>query len=676
MASANPPSSRYARRRDRARRPPSKQPQQRSGKLLDRQQPQIGLNLAIPISRLRLDIGSPKQQNFGSKSKSEIPESSQTRKQSNNLKSTILSCEGGHRDGNRQDAHFAHNPKSNRLMLVWMVLLLSGLGLGGNLYKLQIVRGPTLSRTAKQQQAVTLRPYVPRRSIVDRNNNVLAVDRPVYTLFAHRKLFKTSKEEVATKLSPLLGRSVEDLVKYFNKAESGVRIENSLLEEVADRITALRLDGLELIPHYSRLYAQQELAADIVGYVNTNHKGQAGVEYSQEKLLERSTRAVRLSRAGNGAMMPDYAPAGVMNDDLRLQLTIDSRLQRAARSALKEKIEQFKAKRGTVIVMDARDGALLALVSEPSYDPNQYSKYDVGLFKNWALTDLYEPGSTFKPLNVAIALETGAIKPDSTFVDNGHIQVAGWPIKNAEGGGHGSLTIAEILQLSSNVGMVQVMQQVKPSVYYGWLERLGLGQTVETDLPFAVPSQLKSQEEFTGSPIEPATTSFGQGFSITSLQLAQLHGAIANGGKLVSPHVVRGLFDSKGQMHWQPTLPVSRPVFSPNTTQTVLEMMETVVTKGTGKAAQIPGYRIAGKTGTAQKASATGGYSADAKIVSFVGILPVESPRYVVVAVVDEPKGRVFGSTVAAPIVKTVMESLITIEQIPPSAKGSGRVGE
>lgn len=649
MAEANPPSSHYSRRHRRGQRSLDKN-QAEPPSIIDRQPTDRKFNLSVPISRLRLPMNSIGQRHSKESKVSSKPKSLEV---NHAAKKGLIAT-----------------PSDNwqRLATVWVILVLSGVGLAFNLYRLQVVRGPELAQRALRQQMVSLRPFVPRRPIVDRNKTVLAIDRPAYTLYVHPKLFKKSKQDIAVALSPLLGRSLDDLLKQFNKSESGIRLENSLLEEVADRIVSLRLDGLELIPHYSRLYPQQELAADVVGYVDIDHKGQAGVERSQEKLLERSIKAVRLSKAGNGSMMPDYAPAGVLNfDELELQLTIDSRLQRAARAALKEKIEYFKAKRGTVIVMDARNGALLALVSEPSYDPNQYSKYDVGLYKNWALTDLYEPGSTFKPLNVAIALELGAIKPDDTFVDNGHIKVGGWPIKNAEGGGHGELTIAQILQLSSNIGMVKIVQKIKPSIYYGWLERLGLGQTVETDLPFETASQLKRQEKFTSSAIESATASFGQGFSITPLQLAQLHGAIANGGKLVTPHVVRGLIDPNGQLQWQPTFPVPRPIFSPKTSQTVLEMMETVVAQGTGKAAQIPGYRIAGKTGTAQKASSTGGYSANAKITSFVGILPVNSPRYVVVAVVDEPKGRVFGSTVAAPIVKSVMESLITIEQIPPS---------
>lgn len=561
---------------------------------------------------------------------------------------------------------------SFRLLLVWGLMVAGSTGLLLNLYHLQVLQAKSLEKKARRQQMVYLRPFVPRRAIVDRNSNVLAVDRPVYTLYAHPKLFKRSKSDMAASLAPILEKKPTDLEKLFNQKQSGIRIGGLWAEEVADRVARLQADGLELIQQYSRLYPQQDLASDIVGYVNVDHRGQAGVEYSQEKLLERAVRTLRLSRAGNGALMPDHVPEGFLNfDDLRLHLTIDSRLQRAARFALKEKIQQFRAERGTVIVMDARDGSLLALVAEPTYNPNEYYKSDVGLFKNWALADLYEPGSTFKPLNVAIALEAGAIQPNSQFNDTGQIQIGRWPIANydfATRGPKGILSVSQILEYSSNVGMVRIIQQMKPDAYYGWLERLGLGQKSGIDLPFEAPSQLKNQQEFTGSLVESATAAFGQGFSLTPIQLVQMHASLANGGKLVTPHVIQGLFNTKGQMYWQPRLTAGRPIFSPATSKAVLEMMEQVVIKGTGKNAQIQGYRIAGKTGTAQKASPTGGYYTNAKITSFVGIFPVEAPRYVVLAVVDDPKGEdAFGSTVAAPIVKAMMEALIAIDRISPS---------
>lgn len=557
----------------------------------------------------------------------------------------------------------------SRLLIVWGVLIAAGVGLAFNLYQLQIVRGTKLTEKARNQQMVNVRPFMPRRPVLDRNNNLLAIDRPVFTLYAHPKLFDKPNEEMAGILAPILGKDAAELLKTFQGKKSGIVLDPAVSEDIGDRLITLRLNGLELIQKYSRFYPQDDLVADVVGYVNLDRRGQAGVEYSQEKLLERSGETVRMSRSGNGALMPDHAPEGFLHfDDLQLQLTIDSRLQRAARSALKEQMEKFGAKRGAVIVMDAVDGSLLALVSQPTYSPNKYSTANISLFKNWTVADLYEPGSTFKPLNVAIALENEVIKPDDMFNDPGTIKVADRTIKNAEINSYRRISIAQILQQSSNVGMVQIIQRLRPSVYYNWLERLGLGQKVDTDLPFEVTGRLKSQEEFISSPIEPATTSFGQGFSLTPLQLVQMHGALANGGKLVTPHVVRGLIDAKGQMHYSPTLPTPRQIFSSKTTQKVVEMMETVVTDGSGKAAIIPGYRIAGKTGTAQKASPNGGYIAGARITSFVGILPVESPRYVILALVDEPKGEnAYGSTVAAPIVKAVMDTLIPIEQIPPS---------
>lgn len=555
-----------------------------------------------------------------------------------------------------------------RLVIVWGVLIAAGVGLAFNLYHIQIVNGSMLTEKARSQQMVNLRPFIPRRPVVDRNKDVLAIDRPVYTLYAHPKLFEQSQEKTAQQLAPILDQDKSELEKKFQGKKSGVLLASALPEEIADRVTALRLNGLELIQKYSRFYPQEDLVAEVVGYVNVDRRGQAGVEYSQEKLLERSVQAVRLSRTGNGSIMPNYAPDGFLHfDDLQLQLTIDTRLQRTARSALKQQMTQFHAKRGAVIVMDAWNGSILTMVSQPSYNPNEYSKADISLFKNWTLADLYEPGSTFKPLNVAIALEAGVIQPDDVFNDPGSIQVADRTIKNAENKRYGRINIAQILQHSSNIGMVQIIQKLKPSIYYGWLERLGLGQTVNTDLPFAVSSQLKSQTQFLASPIEPATASFGQGFSLTPLQLLQMIGALANGGKLVTPHVVQALTDSKGQVHYTPNNTAPRQIFSPGITQKVVEMMETVVDEGTGKASQIPGYRIAGKTGTAQIAGHNG-YINGAYVTSFLGILPVESPRYVVLALVDEPKGKnVFGGTVAAPIAKSVMEALITIEQIPPT---------
>jgi cell division protein FtsI (penicillin-binding protein 3) len=357
-------------------------------------------------------------------------------------------------------------------------------------------------------------------------------------------------------------------------------------------------------------------------------------------------------------------------DDLRLQLTIDLRLQQLARNALKKQMKEYKAKRGTVIVMDVRDGAIATLVSEPTYNPNTYYKYDVGLFKNWAITDLYEPGSTFKPINIALALDAKVISPHDVFNDTGEIKIGDAIVRNHDfdkKGARGDLTLAEILQYSSNIGMIKIMSRMDPADYYRDLRKLGIEENLDFDIPGYTPGRLKNEVEFTVRAIEPATTAFGQGFSLTPLKLIQLHAAIANQGNLVTPHVVRGLSDYQGYLHY--SLPTSsKKIFSSQTAQAVLEMMEEVVEDGSGVATKIPGYRIAGKTGTSQKAVTEGGYDETAKITSFVGIFPSDKPRYAILAVVDEPHGEyTFGSTVAAPIVRSVIEGIISIEGIPPS---------
>jgi cell division protein FtsI (penicillin-binding protein 3) len=556
-------------------------------------------------------------------------------------------------------------------VIIWLIFALATVTLIVRLFFLQVVTASDLTEKARRQQMFTLRPFIPRRTITDRKGNVLALDRPVYTLFAHPHLYKEKPEDIATKLAPILRKPTDKLVEILSRDTTSTQVEYWLSEENADRIYNLQIDGLDLVQQRNRLYPQQDLAAEILGYVNVDHRGQAGIELSQEKLLERTDQTPSVAQDGSGKLIPTRIPAGMIQSDrTSLQTTIDSRIQRTARQSLKQQMVKYGAKRGAVIVMDVRDGGLLTLVTEPTYDPNRYYEADVKLFKNWAVSDLYEPGSTFKPINVAIALEAGAIQPDSVFNDEGALTIGGWPVANfdyEQVGPVGPLSISQILERSSNVGMVHIIQKMKPSVYYGWLERFGMGDISGIDLPSETPSTLKPQEQFMEYVIEPATASFGQGFSLTPVQLVQLQGILASGGKLLTPHVVKALINEEGEEYYQPKFPTPRQVISPVTAQRVVDMMTNVVEKGTGKPAKIPGYRLGGKTGTAQKASETGGYS-NAKITSFVGIFPSQEPRYVVLAVIDEPVGDdAFGSTVAAPIVKTVIEDIIVTEGIPPS---------
>ncbi|MFN3360107.1 MAG: peptidoglycan D,D-transpeptidase FtsI family protein [Pseudanabaenaceae cyanobacterium] len=563
--------------------------------------------------------------------------------------------------------------RSDRLMGVWLILMLATAGLLGRLFHLQVQQGKVLRERAQNQQISYIQPFVPRRTIFDRQQQVLAIDRPAYAVFVHGHLLRRPKLEIANALAPFLSQGVEQIVAAIPD-QGSIKLVDGLTEETAKRIRALRLDGVELVMERRRYYPQQDLAAEVVGYVNiVDHKGMAGVEMAYDRWLTTTLERYQVQRDGLGRIIPRSVKQQLLvSDRTFLQLTIDQRTQRVARQLLKAAIAKYNAKRGTVLVMDAQTGEMRALVTEPTFDPNRYFDYAQRpeVFKNWAVTDLYEPGSTFKPINVAIALEGGYIQPDSTFYDEGMLTIDGWPVANFDfesKGPPGRLTVSQILERSSNVGMVHIMEQMPPAVYYSWLQKLGLGQPSGIDLPSEPAGQLKNQAQFTTYRIEAATTAFGQGFSLTPIQMLQLHGILASGGKILTPHVVKGIFNEEGELLYKPPIPEPRPVLSPTTTAQVLQMMEAVVEKGTGQPARIPGYRLGGKTGTAQKADERGGY-ANAKITSFVAIFPTTAPRYVVMAVIDEPLGDdAFGSTVAAPIVKGVIADLIAADGIPPS---------
>ncbi len=579
---------------------------------------------------------------------------------------------------------------TNRLLVVWLLLMMAAVGLLGKLFTIQILDGDDLRRKAQSTQQTIQRPFVPRRMIIDRYGDVVAADEASYTIFAHPRMFKTriiekghkdkgknrqvSVEEVSQALAPILNVDAAQLLAKFKAKDGGILLGKRFGQNVIDRVTALKNDGLDIrqtIKDYRRVYPQNEMAAEVLGFVDlNNYKAQAGLELSQERLLEREMREFHLTKLGSGEVLPDAVTADFLNhDDLKLKLTIDLRLQRVARKALKDQIVKWRAKKGTVIVMDADTGAIRAMVIEPTFDPNNYTKYSPERYtKNWAVTDVYEPGSTFKPLNVAIALENRVITPSTLFNDTGSAKIGIYSIRNSDKKAHGLINAAQVLQYSSNVGMIEIMKKLQPAVSHNWLERLGLGQKVGIDLPSEGRSTIKSRSTFLKlPPIEPAAASFGQGISLTPVQLVTMTGALANGGKLVTPYLVEGLFDSSGQRQDAPKNPPPRQIFTAKTSEEVLKMMQSVVETGTGSQAQIKGFAIAGKTGTAQKASSSGGYQEKAKITSFVGILPVNSPhRYVVFAAVDEPQGEAAGGTVAAPIVKEVMDALILVEKIAP----------
>jgi len=562
------------------------------------------------------------------------------------------------------------NPQT-RLVMIGVFLLLCALGLIARLFFLQIYQHDELTARARQQQVRRIHTFAPRRTISDRHGTILAVDQAVYTVYAHPHLLEQSPTEIAEQIAPILQRPTEEIARLLSQPTTSVRLERWLSEEAADSIKKLRITGIDFIPQQKRIYPQQDLAAEIVGYVDIDHQGQAGLEKSLETTLKQPEYNIEVLQDGEGRLIPNEVPSNITQaDTATLQLTIDARLQRTARQSLQQQIERFGALRGAAVVMDAHNGEILALATQPTYDPNRYFDYHKTpeLFKNWAVTDLYEPGSTFKPINVAIALDAGVITPDTVLYDAGVLQIGDATISNFDGGSSGgSLSITDILATSSNIGMVQMMKLMPPKEYYQWLKKIGIDQKTGIDLPAEAIGQIKSEAEFMTYPIEPAAASFGQGLSLTVMKMVQLQGILANGGLMVTPHVVRGLVDETGNLTKVRDLPEPQRIFRQTTANRVVEMMTSVVEYGTGKSAKIKGYRYGGKTGTAQKAAVGGGYS-NAKITSYVGIFPAQAPRYVAMAVIDEPVGsEALGSTVAAPVVKAILEELITIQAIPPT---------
>ena len=560
-----------------------------------------------------------------------------------------------------------------------IVFVLLCLGLGGLFFRvgwLQVFQSDQLTNKAREVQTEKKKPLGTRRSILDRNGKLVAIDEKRFKLWAHPRYFNfpgdsfgtvRKPEEVAKLLSSPLSKSVNEILQEFGNYSSGIMLAEGLTQEKANEIKKLGISGIDLEAYPQRLYPHGSLFANVVGFLDIDRRPQAGLELSLDQKLRRIEKTSLLRKGADGTPLPIGVQRGVFDQDqLNLQLTLDVRLQEVAVKEISKQVKEWNAKKGVVMVMDIDTGELLALASTPSYDPNRYWDYSPSLFKEWSVQELFEPGSTFKPINLALALEEGVISPNGEVNDDGLITVGGWPLSNWDRRPNGVLTFPEVLQVSSNVGMVKIMNKLNASNYWQWLRRLGIDEIPETDLPGAVGGQIKSKQIFVNQPIEPAVASFGQGFSITPLKLAQLHALIANGGKLVTPHITKGLFGEYESYLKTPTK--SKQVLSPEVTNTVLGWMETVVTfyKENGLEVNVPGYRIGGKTGTAQKSQ--DGLNYNSKICSFVASLPVDDPRYVVLAVIDEPqRPNAYGATVALPVAKKIIETLLVIEQIPPS---------
>ncbi len=557
---------------------------------------------------------------------------------------------------------------SRRFKATYIFCLVLIFGLFGRLVNLQVFSASDLQKKARLIQFTKTSSLNIRRSIVDRNNRLIAYDKPLYKLWAHPKYFSfpgdsthrlRSVEEVVNKLSPILNVKAEFLLSRFNNKKIGIELLDEITENQAKKIKILHISGLDLVKYSQRYYPQRNLYSNLIGFVNHENKGSAGLELHLDNQIKVLNKTKFLKKGGDGTPLPDNSgPRDFINDYKSLGLTIDSRLQKASFKALSKYVMKWKAKKGFAIVMNVNNGEILSLASIPSYDPNKYWEYNSEVFRGWYSQDLFEPGSTFKPINLALALEEKVIQKDGLVEDSGEVNVGGWTLSNWDKKGNGYIDYPKVLQVSSNVGMVKIMQNLSSKTYWDWLKKLGINKNLETDLFESTAGHLKSKDIFVNQLIEPAVASFGKGFSISPLKLAQLHAVLANGGDEVIPHVTLNFKD-----HLKNSF--QEKIFSDEVSRIVLEWMESVVEKGSGVGAKIEGYRIGGKTGTSQKA--INGRYTNKKVCSFIATFPINNPKYVVLVVIDEPsKAYSYGSTVAVPVAKEIIESLIVIEKIPP----------
>ena len=545
------------------------------------------------------------------------------------------------------------------------------LGLLARLIDLQVFKASNLRNKAIAIQVKKTNVSRQRRPIVDRNNRLIAFDKPLYKLWAHPRYFNfpgdQSKrvrtiEEVVGKISTALNIEEQLLLDKFKNNRDGVKLLDNLNEEEAKNIRRLHISGIDVESYSKRFYPQGDLFSNIVGFVNDDRKGSSGLELYLENQIQFIKKSNLLKKGADGTPLPDSSgPDDFVNDDKKIVLTLDSRLQKVAFNILSMQVKKWDAKKGLAIVMKVNNGEILSLASIPSYNPNKFWEYNQEIFKGWYLQDLFEPGSTFKPINLALALEEKVIKKNGFVEDSGNIYVGGWSLSNWNKKGNGYITYPKVLQVSSNVGMVRIMQNLKPITHWNWYKKLGLDKNLNTDLFESTPGQLKPKDIFINQPIEQAVASFGKGFSISPIKLAQLHAILANGGYEVSPHVTFDFqLNSKNLK--------KNKVLSDEVSKIVLNWMETVVEEGSGDGAKIAGYRIGGKTGTSQKA--INGIYSEKKTCSFVAVLPIDKPKYLVFVLIDEPnKPYAYGSTVAVPVAKEIIESLIVLEKIPPSSK-------
>ncbi len=539
-----------------------------------------------------------------------------------------------------------------RIGLLFAAFLLLLALAAGRAAWLGTVRADDLRGRAADQQVSDLEVAARRGAVTDRHGVELAVSEDAVTVFAHPFLIERP-DIVARQLAGPLDRSVKGLTgKLSDRSRGFVYLGRKLDPEVGRAVEKLEVEGVETVAEPRRRYPQRELAAQLLGTVGTDNYGLSGLEQSREETLhgENGRRRLVKDALGKPISIVDQRRA-VPGDDLRL--TLDAAIQERTESVLEEVGKRYAARGATALVLDPRTGELLAMANWPAVDANRPDAALSPAHQNRAVAASYEPGSTFKAFTMSGALEDDLIEPETPFSLAPTIRVADRVIKESHGRGAVVLSAAEILAQSSNVGSVTIGLRLGARRFDHWVRRFGFGQATDVDLPGEGTGIVPRPGDYSGSSM--GNLPIGQGLAATPIQMAAAYAGIANGGIVHRPHVVAG------------ARAPARRVISERTARRVSRMLEGVFGPGgTAQEAQVPGYRLAGKTGTAQKPDGFGGYSNSKYVASFIGYAPARNPHLLVAVAVDEPRGEIYGGAVAAPAFEKIVSFALPYLRIPP----------
>jgi cell division protein FtsI/penicillin-binding protein 2 len=545
----------------------------------------------------------------------------------------------------------------SRRYFVLMVLLC---GFGMVLFRLvtlQVLQAEELTVKAARQHQKTVSLEGTRGTIMDRHGKVLAMNMEVPSVFGVPTALE-SPVKTARNLSPLLHVRADELERKLRQDRGFVWLARKLDPEQGRQLEQMSMDGIGVVMEGRRFYPKGPLLSHVLGFAGLDGEGLEGIERRYEGQLRGEKRVVVLQRDALGRTvfpkgLAEQSPAPGHN----LVLTVDEVIQYITEKELDDAVTRTHAKSGTMIVLDPQTGALLALAVSPRFDPNAVAAIGPDRWRNRALTDIYEPGSTMKTIVAAAAIEERVMKPNTmVFAENGRMTVANTVIHDHEK--LGWLTFAQVIQKSSNIGAAKVGAALGDLRLYRYLQAFGFGQRTDIDLPGEASGLVKHPREWGRRSL--ASISMGQEIGVTPIQMVTAMAAIANGGVLMKPYVVSEIQDAHGRVLRRILPHVKRRVVSPETARTVTAILEGVVTDGTGGKAAIPGFRVAGKTGTAQKVDPrTGRYSATQFVGSFVGFVPADNPRLAMIVVIDEPHGEAWGGTVAAPVFRRVGEQVL-----------------